>query len=211
MAISAYPLQWPAGWKRTLSGWRKSGNFSTRRRTQTGYFSAQQLTIDDGVERVLNELARMGFDRNDTVISTNVQTRLDGLPRSDRSEPIDPGVAVYWQQPNGENKVMAIDLYDRVADNLAAIAATLDAMRAIERHGGATILERAFTGFTALPAPAGGTWWSILGVDEHASQDTIKSAYRKLASEHHPDRGGDSTRMAEINDAYRSAMQVGPA
>ena len=38
---------------------------------------------------------------------------------------------------------MAIDAYTRTADNLAAVAATLEAMRAIERHGGAQILERA--------------------------------------------------------------------
>jgi hypothetical protein len=62
---------------------------------------------------------------------------------------------------------MAIDQYDRVEHNLAAIAATLDAMRAIKRHGGAEILDRAFTGFTALPAPmAGGKpWRQVLGFD----------------------------------------------
>lgn len=48
---------------------------------------------------------------------------------------------------------MAIDQYYRVEENLAAIAATLDAMRAIERHGGAQILDRASTGFAALQAP----------------------------------------------------------
>jgi len=47
---------------------------------------------------------------------------------------------------------MAIDIYDTVAGNLAAVAATLDAMRAIERHGGAQILKRAFQGFKALPS-----------------------------------------------------------
>ncbi|KVD37855.1 hypothetical protein WJ41_22830 [Burkholderia ubonensis] len=62
------------------------------------------------------------------------------------------GVAVYWETRAGARRVMAIDQYTRVADNLAAVAATLDAMRAIERHGGARILERAFTGFAALAA-----------------------------------------------------------
>ena len=47
----------------------------------------------------------------------------------------------------------------QVEESLAAIAATLDAMRAIERHGGARVLERAFTGFTAVPAPDARKHW----------------------------------------------------
>lgn len=66
------------------------------------------------------------------------RTNIDGFPRSGQSEPSDGGVAVYWLTSTGETKCIAIDRYDRVADNLAAVAATLDAMRAIERHGGAT-------------------------------------------------------------------------
>lgn len=202
MTINAYPLQWPTGWKRTLN--RKDGRFSTK-----GYGRpARSVSISDGVERVLGELDRMGYTRNDVVISTNVELRLDGLPRSDRSEPGDPGAAVYWRTRKGDSKVMAIDIYTRVADNLAAIAATLEAMRAIERHGGAAILERAFTGFVALPSPgAAREWWEVLGVSRSCSRDDIRAAFRRLASEHHPDRGGDAARMAEINAAHDKALK----
>ena len=79
---------------------------------------------------------------------------------------------------------MAIDQYFRVADNLAAIAATLEAMRAIERHGGAEILDRAFTGFTALPAPE--QPFHVLGVSATATDEEIETAYRRLAMQHHP-------------------------
>jgi len=148
--ITAYPLCWPLGWHRTEYVDRKHAKFGkTERSGSFGGSMKRQLSIYDGVNRVLEELSRNGVDRNDIIISTNVETRLDGTPRSDRRAPKDAGVAVYWR--DGGTRCMAIDQYLSVADNLAAIAATLEAMRAIERHGGAEIGRRSFDGFKALP------------------------------------------------------------
>lgn len=44
--------------------------------------------------------------------------------------------------------------------------------------------------------------YRTLGVGKDASQDDIKRAYRKLASQHHPDKGGDTARFQEIQTAY---------
>lgn len=46
-------------------------------------------------------------------------------------------------------------------------------------------------------------YYKILGVDRNASPDEIKRAYRRLASQHHPDKGGDTGRFQEIEEAYR--------
>lgn len=46
-------------------------------------------------------------------------------------------------------------------------------------------------------------YYSILGVSKSASQDDIKRAFRKLAHEHHPDKGGDAEKFKEINEAYQ--------
>jgi molecular chaperone DnaJ len=45
-------------------------------------------------------------------------------------------------------------------------------------------------------------FYQILGVNENASQDEIKKAYRKLAVEHHPDKGGDENKFKKISEAY---------
>lgn len=46
-------------------------------------------------------------------------------------------------------------------------------------------------------------YYNILGVAKGASQDEIKSAFRKKAHEHHPDKGGDAEKFKEINEAYQ--------
>jgi DnaJ-class molecular chaperone len=46
--------------------------------------------------------------------------------------------------------------------------------------------------------------YQTLGVDRNATPDQIKRAYRKLASQHHPDKGGDKNKFQEIEEAYRT-------
>ncbi|MBI4433545.1 molecular chaperone DnaJ [Candidatus Uhrbacteria bacterium] len=46
-------------------------------------------------------------------------------------------------------------------------------------------------------------YYEILGVAKNATPEEIKRAFRKLAQEHHPDKGGDPERFKEINEAYQ--------
>jgi hypothetical protein len=208
--ITASPLCWPPGWRRCKS--RTSAKFgksvSVKNTYSDGYHtSKRELSIEDGTRRILGELGRMGIASHKIIISSDLKLRNDGLPYATQATAhLDPGVAVYWKDAKGQRRCMAIDRYDRVADNLAAIAATIEAMRAIERHGGAEILDRAFTGFAALPAPADQQRpHEILGVDERATKAEIEYAYKRLAMQAHPDRGGSSETMSRIN-AARDAM-----
>jgi DnaJ-class molecular chaperone len=47
-------------------------------------------------------------------------------------------------------------------------------------------------------------YYDTLGVKSAATADEIKRAYRKLASQHHPDKGGDVKKFQEIEEAYRT-------
>jgi curved DNA-binding protein CbpA len=46
-------------------------------------------------------------------------------------------------------------------------------------------------------------YYSVLGAESDASRDEIERRYKRLAVEHHPDRGGDEEEMKSINEAWR--------
>jgi DnaJ-class molecular chaperone len=45
-------------------------------------------------------------------------------------------------------------------------------------------------------------YYAALGVPKTATADDIKKAFRKLASQHHPDKGGDTQKFQAIQEAY---------
>jgi hypothetical protein len=216
VTITAFPLSWPPGWKRTAAGERAYGQFGTTKRMPgASWSSKEKITVAVATQRLREELTRMAVHDDDLVLSTNLRLRLDGLPRSDQAQPADPGAAIYWNDPwTGQPRCMAIDRYTKVEQNIAALAATIEAMRAIERHGGAVVLERAFTGFTALPAPiiAGMKrhWREVLeffDAPRELTAEDVQARWRRLASQHHPDKGGSGAKMAELNQARDDALQ----
>ncbi|MDQ0303844.1 J domain-containing protein [Ancylobacter polymorphus] len=198
--VEAYPLQWP---NRPRKATRRRATFGTVK----GYGKAP-LTVAEAVERLSGELARLGARY--VVISSNVELRRDGLPRSGQKEPADPGVAVYFQLA-GKPHCLPCDTFDRVADNMAAIAGHIKAVRAQEAYGVATIAE-SFAGFVALPPPgAARPWREVMGfspIHRPGSQE-IAERYRRLARDKHPDAGGSQEAMAELNAARDAAMKEG--
>ena len=187
-----FPLSWPFGWKRTKTPGRSQ--FKTEPGRSTTF--------------LMEEIRRLGGAS--VVISSNAAYRNDGMPYARQPNISDAGVAVYFKR-RGKDMVFACDSYWTIHENIHAIGKTIEALRAIERYGASDMMERAFTGFTALPAPivmgAKRPWWEVLGLPSGAHPDQVRAAYRELAAVHHPDRGGSAGRMAEINAARDEAFK----
>ena len=47
-------------------------------------------------------------------------------------------------------------------------------------------------------------YYQRLGLQKNASEEEIKGAYRKLAFEHHPDKGGDPKKFKKIDEAFQA-------
>jgi hypothetical protein len=184
--VTAYPLAWPFG--RPRSGSVQHSLF------KTGHERAVQF--------VLHEIALLGG--RSPIISTNIPLRNDGLPYANHRKPDDRGVAVYFTYTKRQ-MCFACDKWDQIHDNVYAIGKTIEALRGIARWGTGDMVEQAFTGFTALPSPKDSH--VILGVRPGATAEEIDAAFRESAKRAHPDAGGSTAMMAELNEARRKLKE----
>lgn len=221
-SATAYPLCWPQGWQRTPAHVRKDGRHFKTGRNYTGegeqqrWIGRSQISFDRARSLLIAELDRL--KARDIVLSTNVELRNDGQPRASAvGRRMDPGVAVYFTL-KGRQMVMATDAYDSLPANLRSLGLAIEALRQLERHGGGTMMERAFAGFTALPAPDGEKpkrpWWTVMnyGPDPEAradlTADEIKARFNALAKKRHPDvTGGSADLFGELVTARDDAVR----
>lgn len=195
MSAEAFPLQWPDGWPRTAD-WK--------RESDSKFGGSNRLLMGKARDQLFSELSRLGA--KSIVVSSNVALRNDGLPYATQKQIADPGVAVYFVLKN-RPMVMARDAYKTVAGNMRSLTLAIEAMRQLERHGGSTMMERAFQGFAAIAPPDWKKpWREVFGVKPDWRGD-ITSLYREKAKNRHPDSGGSDTLMAELNVAYDEAKR----
>lgn len=188
--MESYPLHWPDYQPRTPDYKIQPSRF------ETSGDIARRLVFD--------EIRRLGG--KNPILSTNIPLRNDGFPYASAREPDDSGVAVYFEYKNTQ-MVFACDKWRLTKENMKAIAKTIEAIRGIERWGSSEMMEQAFRGFEALPAPSDGGWRKIFGesLSYSPSKEELKAKYRKLANQFHPDRGGNNDHWILINEAYQQA------
>lgn len=191
MSVTAWPLQWPEHIPRAKT--REAGQFRT--------------TLAGALENVQTSLRAFGRDSGkaagEIVLSSNVTLGVQ--------KPADPGVAV-WFTWDGLQVCIPVDRYQTPAANLQAIHHVLEARRTELRHGTLALVRASFMGFKALPPPAPGKrWHDVLGVQPTANREEIEAAYRRLAVERHPDKGGSDAAMAELNGAREAGLKQAEA
>lgn len=209
MAAERYPLSWPMGWKRTAYGQRRRAAFYSAKRQHGAdgqtWLRKESLSVGQALERLNGELRRLAARR--IVISSNLRLREDGQPYASQAKQLDdPGVAVYFHL-NNLPIVLACDRWSSAAENIAAIAGHIAAMRAQDRYGVGS-LDQAFTGYKALPAPKS-NWRSALGFgpDEQPTAEQINVAFRSRARAAHPDApGGSHEAFVALEAASQDAL-----
>jgi len=193
MRDKQYPVQWPVGRPRVQD--------PERSKFKPG-------TIVSESQSVFKQIELMGG--RDIIISSNMQYKADGMPYY-RQSVSDTGVAVYFKNAEGEEQCIPCDQWWTLEENLRAIAKTIEAMRGIERWGGKSLMNAAFSGFKQLPPSTIVTpppdrphrdWWVVLGVDRDADPREVKQAYRRAQATTHPDAGGTAHDFQEVNAAY---------
>ncbi len=195
-----YPLTWPQGWKRAET--RNASRFGTKDGGAT-----KALTLATGLRRLTLELARLGAE--DVIISTDVPVRRDGMPYASAAQPEDPGCAVYFTLRRRPH-CLACDAYTKLADNMAAIAGHIDALRAIGRYGVGTI-EQAFAGYTALPARMSDEtdWRAVLRIGPSATRIEAEAQYKaRMRTRHRDAQDGSEAAMLQLNQAIAKAREV---
>jgi len=182
---AAHPLQWPDTFPRAAV--REKGQFRT--------------SLAGALKNVQQSLTAFSRDSGkrieQLVISSNVTLGAE--------KPADPGVAI-WFVWDGLPVCIPVDRYADVEANLQAIHHVIEARRTELRHGTLALVRAAMTGFTALPAPR--SCWDILGLAPGARVDAIQAAWKQKARAAHPDRGGSTAAMAEINRARDEALKA---
>lgn len=210
-----FPLAWPDGWTRWPA--------NDRRKSKFGYKASGQVSLSGALMFLRDELSRLGAAN--LVITSDLPTRNDGLPYAD-GRATDPGIAVWFLLPDArgamQERVFACDKWRSPAENMQAIALSIEAMRGLDRWGAGDIVSRAFAGFNALPPGDGGTppqqpakrsWREVLNMTggimsslSPADQVAIaKTRHRDAIKQAHPDVGGSHERASELNTALAEA------
>ena len=198
----------------TLVGWPgKSTPSYSRKRAPFRIGYAERLNLLE------HELAKLSA--KDIVIQAQFQAkdiRNDGWPRSS-ARPSGPAIVVSFKGSKGP-LCFPCDRYDSWEDNLYAIALSLEALRAVDRHGVTQNAEQ-YKGWAQLPAPAdksatfqdaqqAAQWLAVVSGGSSTAaflmvNSTARDAsYRMAAKNLHPDKPGGSTEaFQKLQDAMR--------
>lgn len=191
------PLDWPLDWQRTPLQDRVDGRMVFRRPTGP-------WTFPQAMAACCTELERLGASH--VRIISNFPIGRMGVPTVGRPRPDDQAILLRCTVVN-QVLEFARDTYIEAEGNLRSITLAVEAMRALERHGGSDFMRRATSGFVRLEPPE--NCWDVLGITApNPTLDHIATAFRERARAAHPDAGGNTDAMARLTRARDRAREL---
>jgi hypothetical protein len=161
--------------------------------------SAFRVGIGNTHELLGRELWHLGAKHSTTVLEIAVSPldfTLDGSRLRAHAKPEHPGVILSFESKHG-NLRYACDKYRDWADNLRAIALTLESLRAVDRWGAVHDAEQ-YKGWERLAAPGSMSRDAARAfIDEHGG--TFVEAAKRL----HPDVGGEPQLFQRLMEARK--------
>lgn len=193
----------------TLPTWPHA---ATAARPRFAYKASYQTIITD----LVSELSAL--DPHDVILQMALplkSIRRDGWPVTD-ARPMHPGVILIVYTDDGPLE-LACDENGPWQHNLRAISLTLEALRAVERHG-ATKKRQQYAGYLAAPvatsterAEAAAAIAFLAGAGSQVVSEILddpqmrEAYYREAVKRVHPDTGGDAEAFRKLQ-AAREAL-----
>ena len=187
-------LDWPAGFERT----------DPSERSRSKKFD---VTLSKAFSDLETQLERLGVD--DFRYSFDAQQRKSDQRPYSRASPDDPGFVLRWSM-DGDQFAVACDHYSKLRDNVRSVGLYLKEKRLMENRPVQTG-ESEFANARLPPAEqddvvvAGAgeheAPHEILGVAPDAPDEVVRSAYRALVKDAHPDNGGSQREFRRLEEA----------
>lgn len=169
--ITSFPLCWPLDVP------------FTEKRIRLNISRYQKLNMTQAKKFILKQFKNIPGPTMSIVVSTNVPVDNDGWYHHDNaSDAYDKGAAVWWYQ-NKRLKVMYCDKYNRIEDNMYAIAKGLEAIIKCKRWINEKYLPDMFETFNYNGAfkPH---WRHVFDNYQGNDIQTVKALYEQKLSEH---------------------------
>lgn len=203
--------------------WRSLNEWPAHRKPTTGRAGDTfRASLGETMDKLDAELRRIRA--TDVVVEIDVSDRdlkATGEPMARASVRRTPGVVLHYKDKEGRAVTMPADRYRTWQANVRALALTLEALRAVDRHG-ATSSGEQYRGWTALPAittptmttdKAARTIVSFAGANFSesrvlASVDEARRALQHAFAKTHPDRHMGDVRDFQLLGECKRIMQA---
>lgn len=155
-----------------------------------------RLTTDKTWTATYNDLA--DTMRKWSVSKWTVENSLLPRSRAKQYQTLQECTVTLRYKKAGVDVQLVMDKQTRAVDNFRALYLAVEDMRMIDQRGLTDVVRQAYA---QLPPPVEQNAYRIIGARPDWTLEQVETAYKARARQVHPDSGGDSAAMAELNSA----------